>query len=191
MAALANATHPMGAAVSAVGKAIAVAVPAGAPEYCEVLDWLYREARLLDQGEFDNWLVLMAPEIIYTMPTRASVNPKDGQGFDYDFGLFEENHASLSARVARLNTDQAWAEQPRSRTRHFISNVIVERESNADLKVTAAFMLSRLRSNRPLDVFTGERQDLLRREGKTLKLARRVILLDQTVIESHNLSIFF
>ncbi len=105
--------------------------------------------------------------------------------------MFAENHASLSARVARLNTDQAWAEQPRSRTRHFISNVIVERESNADLKVTAAFMLSRLRSNRPLDVFTGERQDLLRRDGKLLKLARRLILLDQTVIESHNISIFF
>ncbi|MGA8707663.1 MAG: aromatic-ring-hydroxylating dioxygenase subunit beta, partial [Steroidobacteraceae bacterium] len=128
---------------------------------------------------------------IYTMPTRTAVNPKDGQGFDYDFGLFAENHASLSARVARLNTDQAWAEQPRSRTRHFISNIIVERQSNADLKVTAAFMLSRLRSNRPLDIFTGERQDTLRRDGQLLKLARRLILLDQTVIESHNLSIFF
>ena len=188
---MADASHALGAAVSAASKAIAVAIPAGAPEYFEVVDWLNREARLLDQGEFDSWLALMAPEIIYTMPTRTAVNPKDGQGFDYDFGLFAENHASLSARVARLNTDQAWAEQPRSRTRHFISNIIVERQSNADLKVTAAFMLSRLRSNRPLDLFTGERQDTLRRDGQLLKLARRLILLDQTVIESHNLSIFF
>jgi 3-phenylpropionate/cinnamic acid dioxygenase small subunit len=191
MAALADATDPLGAAVSAASKAIAVTVPAGAPEYCDVVDWLYREARMLDQGEFNSWLALMAPEIIYTMPTRTAVNPKDGQGFDHDFGLFAENHASLSARVARLNTDQAWAEQPRSRTRHFVSNIIVERESNTDLKVTAAFMLTRLRSNRPLDIFTGERQDTLRRDGKLLKLARRLILLDQTVIESHNLSIFF
>jgi 3-phenylpropionate/cinnamic acid dioxygenase small subunit len=181
----------MGATVSAVGKSIGAAVPAGAPEYSEVLEWLHREARLLDQGDFDSWLALMAPDISFTMPTRCAVNPKDGQGFDYDFGLFAENFASLSARVARLRTDQAWAEQPRSRTRHFISNVLVERAADGDLKVTAAFMLSRLRSNRPLDIFTGERQDTLKRDGKLLKLVRRLILLDQTVIESHNLSIFF
>jgi len=52
-------------------------------------------------------------------------------------------------------------------------------------------MLTRIRSNRPLDLFTGERQDTLRREAAGLRLIERVILLDQTVIESHNLSIFF
>jgi PAH dioxygenase small subunit len=191
MATLADTGHALGAAVSASGQATAVAVPPGAVDYFEVVDWLNREARLLDQGEFESWLALMGPEIIYTMPTRTAVNPKDGRGFDQDFGLFEENHASLSARVARLKTDQAWAEQPRSRTRHFVSNVMVERNSHGDLKATAAFMLTRLRSNRPLDIFTGERQDTLRRNGQALKLVHRLILLDQTVIESHNLSIFF
>jgi PAH dioxygenase small subunit len=191
MATLADTGHALGAAVSAGGQGTAVAVAPGAAEYFEVVDWLNREARLLDQGEFESWLALMGPEIIYTMPTRSAVNPKDGRGFDQDFGLFEENHASLSARVARLQTDQAWAEQPRSRTRHFVSNVMVERHSSGDLKATTAFMLTRLRSNRPLDIFTGERQDTLRRSGQALKLVHRLILLDQTVLESHNLSIFF
>jgi len=177
--------------MNAAGKVIATAVPAGAPEYSEVLDWLYREARLLDQGDFDSWLALMAADISYTMPTRRDVNPKDGRGFAHDFGLFAENHASLSARVARLKTDQAWAEQPRSRTRHFISNVLIERTSGGEYQATAAFMLSRLRSDRPLDLFTGERQDTLRRDGGALRLVRRLILLDQTVIDSHNLSVFF
>jgi PAH dioxygenase small subunit len=191
MAAVADAIQALGAAMSAQRKAVSSPVPVGAPEYCEVTEWLYREARLLDQGDFESWLALMAPEIQYTMPTRSSVNPKDGQGFDFNSGLFAENHASLSTRVARLQTELAWAEQPRSRTRHFVSNVQVERDASGHLKVTSSLILSRIRSNRPLDLFTGERQDTLRREGGDLKLVQRLILLDQTVIESHNLSIFF
>ena len=78
---MADASHALGAAVSAASKAIAVAIPAGAPEYFEVVDWLNREARLLDQGEFDSWLALMAPEIIYTMPTRiCRSTPKTAKG---------------------------------------------------------------------------------------------------------------
>ncbi len=177
--------------MSANSKVLAAPLPVGDPEYSEVVEWLYREARLLDQGDFEAWLALMDTDIQYTMPTRNAVNPKDGQGFDFDFGLFAENHSSLSARVARLKTDLAWAEQPRSRTRHLVSNVQVERDADGMLKATSCFMLSRIRSNRPLDLFTGERQDTLRRDRNSLKLLQRVILLDQTVIESHNLSIFF
>jgi PAH dioxygenase small subunit len=168
-----------------------IPVPIGTPEYGEVLEWLYREARLLDQCNFEAWLALMANDIIYLMPNRTSVLPKDGAGFHYEFGLFAENHASLSARVKRLQTDQAWAEQPRSRARHFVSNVLVDRTANGDLHVSLAFLVTRIRSNRPVDLFCGERQDELRRLGGELKLAKRTILLDQTVLESHNLSIFF
>jgi 3-phenylpropionate/cinnamic acid dioxygenase small subunit len=42
-----------------------------------------------------------------------------------------------------------------------------------------------------VDLFTAERRDVLRKQDGTLKLARREILLDQTVLESHNLSFFF
>ena len=108
--------------------------------------------RLVDMyPEFRNAytrLALISTDIQYSMPTRSAVDPKDGQGFDFKSGLFAENHSSLSARVARLQTDQAWAEQPRSRTRHFISNIQVERDAAGQLKVTSALLLSRLRSNR-------------------------------------------
>jgi PAH dioxygenase small subunit len=191
MAAVADAAKALGARMNAKSKTLASPVPVGAPEYFEVTEWLYREARLLDQGDFESWLALMSTDIQYSMPTRSAVDPRDGQGFDFKSGLFAENHSSLSARVARLQTDQAWAEQPRSRTRHFISNIQVERDAGGQLKVTSALLLSRLRSNRPLDLFTAERQDALRREAGGLKLVERVILLDQTVIESYNLSIFF
>lgn len=163
----------------------------GSAAYAEVTDWLYREARLLDTGDFAAWLALMTQDVSYEMPTRSSVLPKQGSGFEPKFGLFSENHSSLATRVKRLQTDQAWAEQPRSRTRHFVANVLIDRDADGDFHVTSSILLTRIRSNRPLELFSGERRDVLRKQDGVLKLARRQILLDQTVLESHNLSVFF
>jgi 3-phenylpropionate/cinnamic acid dioxygenase small subunit len=178
---------PMSAAVQA---SLMIKVPIGSAAYAEVVDWLYQEARLLDQGDFAAWLALTAKEIQYEMPTRTSVLPKQGSGFHPELALFSENHASLTARVRRLQTDQAWAEQPRSRTRHFVSNVLVDRDADGAFHITASVLVTRIRANRPVDLLSGERLDVLRNQDGMLKLARRQILLDQTVLESHNLSFF-
>ena len=177
--------------MSSAAQSLPVPVHVGTPEYSEIVEWLYREARMLDNGEFAAWFELMTTDIVYEMPTRTAVMPNDGRGFHADFGFFAESHASMQLRVKRLGTSQAWAEQPRSRTRHFVSNVLIDRTADGVYNVASAFMVTRIRSHRNYDFFTGERVDLLRREDGELKLARRTILLDQTVLEAHNLSLFF
>jgi 3-phenylpropionate/cinnamic acid dioxygenase small subunit len=166
-------------------------VPIGSAEYSAVVEWLYAEAKALDCGDFRGWLGLLAEDIDYTMPTRQSVYPKDGEGFAMGFGFFVENYSSLETRVRRLETDQAWAEQPGSRTRHFVSNILVTRLEHDMFLATSAFMITRIRSDLPYDFFTGERQDVLRRAGDGFRLAKRTVLIDQTVLKSYNLSIFF
>ncbi|MEI9964002.1 MAG: aromatic-ring-hydroxylating dioxygenase subunit beta [Caulobacteraceae bacterium] len=175
---------------TAIKEAIA-SVPVGSADYNAVLEWLYREARMLDTGRFEAWLALMAPDVVYEMPSRQSVLPKDGDGFRPEMGFFAENHASLASRVARLQTEQAWAEQPGSRSRHIVSNLLVDRLDGERLAATTSFVITRSRADLPYDVFTGERRDVLRRDGDSFKLVRRLVLLDQTVLKSHNLSIFF
>ena len=165
-------------------------VPLGSAEYNQVLEWLYREAALLDSGQFEGWLGLMAPDISYEMPTRQSVYPKDGEGYSHDFGFFAENHASLETRVKRLGTEQAWAEQPGSRTRHFVSNLLLDKCESGEFHAATCFMVTRIRSDLPYDFFTGERRDVLRMTDDGLRLAKRTILFDQTVLKSYNLSIF-
>lgn len=165
-------------------------VPIGSVEYSRVLAWLYNEAALLDRGRYDDWLGLISPEITYRMPVRQAVLAKEGAGFDDESGFFLENHASLATRVRRLGTDQAWSDQPVSRTRHFVSNVLIE-ESNNRYEVRCAFLVTRIRSDMPYDLFTGERVDQLEENGDRLLLAKRTIYLDQTILKSHNLSIFF
>lgn len=166
-------------------------VPIGSPEHAEVLEFLYREARTLDEGRFEDWLELLAPEVDYRMPVRLERMPKDGPGFVDEMEFYTENHSSLVTRVRRLQTEQAWAEQPGSRQRHFVSNTLVERLDDSSFSAVSNFLVTRTRSDLPYDLFTGERRDVLRRDEEgALLLAKRLILLDQTVLLSYNLSIF-
>jgi 3-phenylpropionate/cinnamic acid dioxygenase small subunit len=157
--------------------------------YGRVLEFLHREAEMLDTYRFDAWLSLFTDDIVYSMPVRTTRFLTDGEGFD-EFELMSENHASLTTRVRRLETEFAWAEVPPSRTRHFVSNVIVE-EDGPELEVRTCFMITRTRQDLDYQMFTGLRIDRLLLDGDSFKIARRKILVDQTVITSTNLSVLF
>src|SRR5437016_5919406 len=131
------------------------------------------------------------------MPVRTTQFLVDGPGF-HENEFFVENRASLETRVRRLETEFAWAEVPPSRTRHFVSNVIVEEgEEEGELAVESCFMVTRTRVDRDYQLFTGVRHDLLRQAAASapirgsFRIAKRLILVDQTVITATNLSVFF
>ena len=166
-------------------------LPLGGEDYSRAALFLYREAQLLDDARFDDWLETLHEELVYEMPVRQSVMPKDGTGFVEGMTFLTETRNSLLTRVRRLQTEQAWAEQPGSRTRHLVANVLVARgAAEGELEVTSAFLVTRTRADLPYDLFTGERRDVLARDGEGLLLKRRQILFDQTVMKSYNLSIF-
>jgi 3-phenylpropionate/cinnamic acid dioxygenase small subunit len=164
----------------------------GTPLYGEIVRFLYVEAKLLDEGRFNEWVELFAEDIRYTMPIRTTQHRKSGEGFQ-DVGFFDENLISLQTRVKRLETDAAWAETPPSRTRHFITNILAKPADGAsEFKVVSNFMITRTRADRDYQMFTGVRNDILRRAGEgQFKIAKREILIDQTVITGTNLSILF
>jgi ethylbenzene dioxygenase beta subunit len=163
------------------------------PVYSEILEFLHEEAELLDHGRFSEWLELMTEDITYRMPVRVNRSRKAASDYSHETEIFSDNIASLRLRIQRLGTDFAWAESPPSRTRHLVSNVRVRRTSNPhEAEVLSYFLVYRNRSNYPTaDIFSGERQDLLRRVDGKWRVARRTILLDQAVVGSRNLSIFF
>jgi 3-phenylpropionate/cinnamic acid dioxygenase small subunit len=159
--------------------------------YGRVTQFLYHEAELLDTYRFADWLALVSPEIDYRMPVRTTQFLTDGEGF-HDFEFFSENLDSLTTRVKRLETEFAWAEVPPSRTRHFVSNVIVEeRPGEEGLEVRSSFMVTRTRQDLGYQMFTGVRHDRLIPVDDSFVIARRKILIDQTVLTATNLSVLF
>jgi 3-phenylpropionate/cinnamic acid dioxygenase small subunit len=160
----------------------------------EAEEFLYREASLLDERRLDEWLALCTDDIHYWMPIRRTTTVKEiANEFTKpgDMAFFDDDKQTLGLRVQRLQIGRAWAEDPPSRTRHTVSNVrILSADANGIL-VALNFHLYRTRLDSEEDSWIGRREDLLRRENGTLKLARRHIFLDQTVILSQNMSNLF
>lgn len=164
----------------------------GTPAHNEICDWLTREAHLLDDMRMEEWYETLHPEITYSMPLRLSLMPKDGRGFRDDMDYYMDDHASIRMRINRLKTEMAWAEQPGSRTRHLVTNPLIESAGENAYRVRSQFLVTRARADQLPDLFSGVRDDLLvRGETGALLLRGRRILLDQSVLKSFNLSIFF
>lgn len=162
----------------------------------EIHDLLVQEARLLDERSFDRWLDLFTDDVVYWMPERLnpweSSDPADSVSKPGELALFEETRETLRTRVARLATGMAWSEVPPSRTRHLVTNVQVEPGGNdAEVRVRSYFLVYRTQLEHDRHVFVGERDDVLRKVDGQWKIARRTILLDEAVLSSPNLSIFF
>ncbi len=159
----------------------------------QVEQFLYREAELLDGRRFDEWLELFSDDVHYWMPLRYNRDRRDKapeESAADELSLFDDDKEFLAARIRRLKTGRAWAEDPPSRTRHLVTNVVIE-SAGAELDVRSNFLIYRNRLEGEVDLYAGTRHDLLRRLGDGLKIARRKIILDQNVLLSKNLSIFF
>jgi hypothetical protein len=79
--------------------------------------------------------------------------------------------------------------------RHGVSNVLAAPGPGpgaGEYAVAVSFMVTRTRGEQGYQLFTGRREDTLRRQpGGALRIARRRIFVDQTVITATSLSILF
>ena len=169
----------------------------------EVQQFYNDEAELLDDGRFTDWLDLLAEDLHYWMPTRTN-RLRRQQAFSVaapgEAAYYDETKESLAWRIRRFDSGMAWAEDPPSRTRHLVTNVVVRHAElddtagtdTGDLVVRSAFLVWRNRLEREVNIYAGARNDLLRRkpDGR-LMVTRRTILLDQNILLAKNISTFF
>ena len=166
-------------------------LPYGDPAHLAAHQFLVEEAALLDAADYAGWLDLLCEDIRYVMPVR--VTTARGAGFDSLAGMghFDEDMYALRKRVQRLATDHAWTEDPPSRTRHFVTNVRTFRPAAGGLRVQSALLLFRSRGDtREADLLSAGRTDLLRETADGLRLARREITVDESVLRTQNLAVF-
>jgi 3-phenylpropionate/cinnamic acid dioxygenase small subunit len=173
----------------------------------EVEQFLFREARLLDEGRFRDWLGLLADDIRYWMPTmgrryralsKALAMADADRCMEREFSdenevaLLDETKESLERRVARLESGMAWAEDPPSHTCHILSNIaVLEGGRDSQVVVHSNFVLYRTRGESEQDFYVGRRQDVLRWVGADWRITYRKILLPQHVLAAKNASNFF
>ena len=165
----------------------------------EIEEFLYQEAELLDARHYEAWLDLFTEDVHYWMPMSRNV-PHDEPEREYtrdglDVNWFDEGKDTLTRRVKQILTGVHWAEEPRSRICHMISNVQILQalpagSSPSEVAVKCRFLIYRNRVETETDLLVGKRQDLLRRVDAGWKIARRMIVLDQNVLLAKNLTFF-
>ena len=91
----------------------------GPPSRAEAEAFLYREARLLDERRFEEWLGLFAADGRYFIPGGESDEPV------VEPAIVDDDRPTLEDRVHRLRSPVTFAQVPPSRTLHLVGNVEV------------------------------------------------------------------
>jgi 3-phenylpropionate/cinnamic acid dioxygenase small subunit len=159
----------------------------------ELMQFYIREAWLLDERKFKEWLGLFTDDVLYFIPRRKNVLRREAHRELTSLGdlaILEEDKRYLEMRVARLDTGMAWAEDPPSRTRHLIGNLEAMPLANGEVQARTAFLVYRSHLETDHQLLSGCREDLLRKVDGVWKVARRTIVLDANVLLDKNLSVF-
>jgi 3-phenylpropionate/cinnamic acid dioxygenase small subunit len=170
-----------------------VDAPALQALWFELMQFYIREAWLLDERKFTEWLDLFTDDVLYFMPRRKNVLRRELHreltplG---DLAILEEDKRYLEMRVARLDTGMAWAEDPPSRTRHLVGNLEAAPQQNGEVRARTAFLVYRSHLETDHQLLSGCREDVVRKVEGAWKIARRTIVLDANVLLDKNLSVF-
>jgi phthalate 3,4-dioxygenase beta subunit len=168
------------------------ALPFDDPRHLAAHRFLVEEAAILDAGEWSRWLELLTDDVRYVMPVRVTM-VHDAVDRGSRMAHFDEDRYAIEKRVQRLLTDHAWTEDPRSRTRHLVTNVRAFAGDDDDrIDVESTVLLFRSRADdRPPEWVCAYRRDVLRRERDgVLRLADRHITVEESVLRTQNLAIF-
>jgi 3-phenylpropionate/cinnamic acid dioxygenase small subunit len=162
----------------------------------EVERFLHHEAHLLDSRQYHDWLALLSDDFLYRVPVPVTRDNPALPPWDDGAYIVDETRASLASLWVKRHEpqfiDYAWGENPPHRTRHFVTNVRVARIDGERLAVDANVLLTVARLSDPPTITPAGREDVLGRDQQgALKLVRRIVRLDQTLIGTTHMRLVF
>jgi 3-phenylpropionate/cinnamic acid dioxygenase small subunit len=162
----------------------------------EVAQFLFREARLLDERRLEEWLELLDERLHYWMPMRRNIKfgdwDREFTDADTEINWFNEGKDILAGRIRQINTGVHWPEEPVSRFEHIVSNVEVVGAQGDQINVNSKFFCYQNRLQDEVNHWVGRREDLLRRDSETgFKIVKRKIILAQNVMLPKVVNTFF
>ena len=101
----------------------------------QVQAFLYREARLLDDRQWDEWLTCYAPGAEFWMPAWDDDGEMTRDPQSEISLIYYANRGGLEDRVFRIKTERSAASMPEPRTGHHLSNVEIVSQDGSEVKV--------------------------------------------------------
>jgi len=147
----------------------------------EVVDFLHREARLLDDREWDEWIECYAPEASYWMPSwddddQPTEDPQSEMSL-----IYYPSRDGLEDRVFRIKTERSGATSPEPRTCHMLSGIEILAKNGDDIEVRYNWHTLSYRFN-SINQFFGTTWVTLGRPDGRLSISNKKILLKNDYI---------
>jgi 3-phenylpropionate/cinnamic acid dioxygenase small subunit len=134
--------------------------------------FLYREAQFVDEHRFDEWFALWdTAEVTYWIPANQDVIDPNQQ-----VSIVYEHREQIQERLTRLKSKGAHAQQPRSRMRRVVSNVMIESDDGALAQVEANFILHEVRRS-VATTYGGRIVYRLRYDAHDIRMVSKTVLL--------------
>jgi p-cumate 2,3-dioxygenase beta subunit len=139
----------------------------------DIADFLVDEAALLDEFKFDDWLTLFMPDAHNMIPPLdvREAGPQDA------LYLVNDDMTRLTSRIRQYQGRAMHVENPPARTRRMVSNVRILSDDGTELKVTANFIVYRVRGD-DVDPYIGRYEHRLVRTEPGLRFKERKSILD-------------
>lgn len=139
---------------------------------------LYREARLLDCGQWAEWVAMYIEDAIYWVPAWLDEHETTSDPATQVSLVYHDSRRGLEERIARIESRKSITALPLPRTVHQISNLEAAEDAPGQITCHAAFAVHvydpRVAKE---DVRYGRYQHTLTRDGDNWKIARKVITL--------------
>jgi len=137
----------------------------------DVTQFIYREARLQDEHQYDAWEALWTDDGVYWVPAN-------GEGGDPDqvMSIIYDNRSRIALRIRQFHTGKRFSQTPKSNLRRIVSNVEVVQDDGAQIVACCNAMVfeSQLRGD---TIWASRNEYTLRRDGDALRMARKKVVL--------------
>lgn len=140
---------------------------------------IFREARLMDDSRYEEWLELWdTGECLYWVPLNDFESDPENR-----VSLIYDNRERIEDRVTRLSSKAVPSQIPRSRLMRSLSNIIIQSASREEISGTSQFILGEVRNDEQTIVFGRNEHVLVRTPGGLKIRSKKVFLLssDMTV----------
>ncbi|HEY2337982.1 MAG TPA: aromatic-ring-hydroxylating dioxygenase subunit beta [Burkholderiales bacterium] len=151
----------------------------------KVEQFLYHEARLLDEQRLEAWLELFTDDATYWVPLEHDqADPVETSSIIHD------DRTLLELRVKQARHPRAHARTPLARTVHQVGNVVIAEETKSELTVESNLILVEFRAEKQR-VWGALVEHRLRRDGDDFRIAHKRVDLVNSEGELDGIAILF
>nr|GAJ37977.1 benzoate 1,2-dioxygenase beta subunit [Bradyrhizobium sp. DOA9] len=139
---------------------------------------LFREARLLDNGEWNDWVAMYQEDALYWLPAWLNEYETTRDPSTEASLVYHDKRRCLEERIARIESRKSITALPLPRTVHQISNLEASRTASDEIMCRSVFSVCvydpRVGKEQ---VRHGRYEHTLRLTGDEWKIARKIITL--------------